>query len=585
MERIGRYRIVSTIGEGAMGVVYRAEDPIIQRDVAIKVFKIDTKSDRQKELRQRFLAEAKAIGRLDHPAIVTIYDAGFTEGGMPYLVMEFVRGKPLTHYLVHGEAIPIPRLIDMFCELLDALAYAHERGIVHRDIKPANIMVTENGRPKLMDFGIAKVLDETTGQHLTQSGMIIGTPGYMSPEQVSGKPLDHRSDLFSLAVVLWECLTLKKAFEADTIAAVAFKIVYEDLPDPRKFNKECPVALSAVLSRALEKKPERRFDSASAFRDALAMVQHQTWRYTLTQRLRWFPKRHPVGFTLSLFLFLGLLGLGGIYSLRPEWIKSKATKVEPAPPPVKQPEVILTPEQASNPGVSIDEPQMQAGSAPSPLTDEPEKNGGDSTQEKEVSSPGPSKPSRPRVAREPPVKESVKESKRQASEGVTPTVPSRPSTGDRTPSVTQTTEEPAVTRSYGYLTVRVTPVPARVYLDEKYLGTTPLEHVKVPARVRSYRVRIVGPEGITYEERVLILPNKEYTIKHDFKVRGELIIRINQPAKVYIDGRFIGIGSQRVTNLTPGIHRIKVVWENQTHEEDVFVEYPGPTQWTYRFPP
>ena len=586
MEKIGRYRIVSTIGEGAMGIVYHARDPIIERDVAIKVFKIDASTDRHEELRRRFLAEAKAIGRLDHPAIVTIYDAGFTERGLPYLVMEYVRGEPLTNILVRGEALPVSRLIEMFRELLDALAYAHQQGIVHRDIKPANIMVTEQGRPKLMDFGIAKVLDETTSHQITQSGMIIGTPGYMSPEQVSGRAVGPASDLFSLAVVFWECLTLKKAFEADTIAAVAFKIVYENLPDPRKYNQNCPVALSAVLARALEKKPERRFSSAEAFRDALNMVLQRTWRLTLTQRLRWLPRNHRVRFWAGLMLILGLLMAGGLFYFHPGGFMNRRVSGERPPAREATSPPVVVKESPGN-GVPLTGPVKK------PLVKETEHNdtpglspaGGDQPQAR----PEPSKKplaNKTETSRTERSSRPAETAKRQTPRPSPVRPESTPEEGPET-----TTREPTVSRrapisrSRGYLTVRVANFSARVYLDGKLIGRTPLERFPIPARARSYRVEIVGPGGKTLERRVLILPNKEYTIEHDFKVRGVLVIRVNKPARVYVDDRFIGLGNQEVRNLPVGLHRIKVVWENQTHEEKVFVEYPGPTRWEYRFRP
>lgn len=558
MEQIGRYKVVGRIGEGAMGFVYRGVDPIIQRDVAIKVFKIEAAKERAEELRGRFLAESKAVGRLDHPNIVTVYDAGFTDQGAPYLVMEYLHGTVLTNYLVQGKSLSIERLRDIFLQLLDALAYAHSHGIIHRDIKPANIMLTETGRVKLMDFGIAKMIDETTGANLTQSGMIIGTPGYMSPEQVSGKPIDHRSDLFSLGVVFWECLTLKKAFAAETIASVAFKIVYENLPDPRKYNPRVPSPWSLILSKVLQKEPEKRFQTADEFIDALIQADESGRWWTLTQRLRWMKISSSHGRTALLLTALGLAILAW-WGDRQEWwgVFSEGSEI----PTQTIPRTVIT--APSSP------------SATPPLKDTPKS----------------LKPQQP-IETEPPPKTSVPVEKRSQKSLEPLTKPTSTQTEpihDATstsipPKLPEPTPVPT-TQPRGYLTIRVPNLSVPVYIDGKLIGRTPLERMPIPVRPQGYRIRIVGPSNQQYEKTALILPNQEFTIEYNFQVFGRLRIDINQPAQVFLDGKRIGEGRMELLNVPVGKHRIRVVWGTQTHEEEILVEYPGPTEWRYRFPP
>ncbi len=220
-QQFGRYELLSELGQGAMGVVYKARDPVLDREVAIKTINLTLPKDELSEYEARFYQEARAAGGLNHPNIVTIYDIGKTER-VAYMAMEFLEGQELRSVLAAREPLPVELALDIAAQVADGLAYAHDRHIVHRDIKPANIMVVRNGLVKITDFGIARM---RTNEVKTMTGMILGSPKYMSPEQVAGKRADHRSDLFSLGVVLYEMLTGEAPFQADSIHGIMYQIM------------------------------------------------------------------------------------------------------------------------------------------------------------------------------------------------------------------------------------------------------------------------------------------------------------------------------------------------------------------------
>jgi eukaryotic-like serine/threonine-protein kinase len=267
---LGRYRLDEKIGEGAMADVYRAYDESIDRAVAVKVLKEDLARDR--ELSLRFLREARAAGALSHPNIATIYDVGVVEG-VTYIAMELIEGQTLDVALQEQGRFPYERVLDLGVQLASALHYAHAAGIVHRDIKPSNILLTADGRTaKLLDFGVARMdSDAGSEQELarTQFGQLMGTPRYMSPEQALGKPLDHRSDLFSLGVVLYELITGKVAFPGSTLATLAIKIAQDQVEPLERSAADCPRGMRFIIDKLLAKRPEQRFQTADALREAL----------------------------------------------------------------------------------------------------------------------------------------------------------------------------------------------------------------------------------------------------------------------------------------------------------------------------
>jgi serine/threonine-protein kinase len=272
LEQIGRYRILGELGRGAMGVVYKAEDPSLDRVVALKTIRLGDDAEGRKEYEKRFFLEAKAAGKLTHPNIVTIFDFG-EEEDLAYMAMEVLEGVDLRARM-RGDPIPVPEAADIALQVAEGLAFAHERGIVHRDIKPGNIMLLERGPVKIMDFGIARM---RTADHKTSTGVVLGTPRYMSPEQIAGQPVDQRSDIFSLGTVLYEMLTQTSLFAGQDVNQIAHNVTYVDPTPPSRVNPEVPPMLDFVVARALKKDPEVRYQNAyelcADLRDALAEMR------------------------------------------------------------------------------------------------------------------------------------------------------------------------------------------------------------------------------------------------------------------------------------------------------------------------
>src|SRR5687767_5411518 len=270
LKTLGRYTIERTLGKGAMGVVYEGLDPKLNRRVAIKtILKSHLDPDTAKDYSMRFSREAQAVARLNHPHIVQVYDFA-EEGDVAYLVMEFIRGKELKHFFDAAERFDIKEAVRIMCELLDALEFAHNAGIIHRDIKPANVMLDAQARTKLTDFGVARVQDsDRTQAERTQAGTMVGTPAYMSPEQITGGNIDKRSDLFSAGIILYQFLTGEKPFTGGGAWTIAKKIIQEDPPLPSSLNNAITRYFDAVVNKALSKTPETRFQSAKDFGAAL----------------------------------------------------------------------------------------------------------------------------------------------------------------------------------------------------------------------------------------------------------------------------------------------------------------------------
>ncbi|MFZ3089883.1 MAG: serine/threonine-protein kinase [Nitrospirota bacterium] len=261
-EKIGRYEIIKTIGQGAMGLVYKAKDPMIDRIVAIKTIRQDSNlfARDAEEVKGRFRREAQVAGKLSHPGIVTIYDVG-EEGGLFYIVMEYVEGETLDR-IIDAKRLPdLDKSIDLMLQVCDAIGYAHKNGIIHRDIKPANVMIVDKKLVKVMDFGIARI----ASSDMTQTGKVIGTPNYMSPEQVMGVKVDHRTDIFSLGVALYELLTGEKAFPGESITTVIYRILHEDPISPRKLKLQLPSSLDYIVNKAISKDIEKRYQNVEEF--------------------------------------------------------------------------------------------------------------------------------------------------------------------------------------------------------------------------------------------------------------------------------------------------------------------------------
>jgi eukaryotic-like serine/threonine-protein kinase len=268
---LGRYKVLKELGRGAMGLVFLGKDPTIQRFVAIKTMCLNQidEGDKPREVKSRFFREAESAGRLSHPNIVTIYDAG-EQDQLGYIAMELVEGHSLKEWSRKPNLMPVAEVVQTLASVADALEYAHQQGVVHRDIKPANIMITRDRLVKVMDFGIAKMASSSK----TQTDIVLGTPTYMSPEQIAGKKVDGRSDVFSLGIVLFELLTGQPPFTADNLSALLFAIAHQPPPELQTLRQDLPPMLQEVLNRALQKELPQRYRRAGEFAQDLRACLH-----------------------------------------------------------------------------------------------------------------------------------------------------------------------------------------------------------------------------------------------------------------------------------------------------------------------
>lgn len=297
--RFGRYEIIEELGKGSMGVVYRAYDPQIDRQVALKVLREDRVTS--EAFVQRFLKEAKAIGRLSHPNIVTVYDVGQDHGTI-YIAMELLEGVPLNKK-IQEKTLTLSEIVHIGIQMAETLGYAHQKGIVHRDVKPSNILLQSNGQIKITDFGIAHIEDPSSAVQ-TQAGEILGTPAYMSPEQVLSQPVDGRSDLFSVGIILYELSTGKRPFGGENIAAIFHSITHYHPPEPSQVNPNIPKKLSQTIMRCLKKEPGERFETGQALARALSEAIEE--KKEIPRKVE---KRSALLLPLILFV---VLGIGGV---------------------------------------------------------------------------------------------------------------------------------------------------------------------------------------------------------------------------------------------------------------------------------
>ncbi len=257
--KVGRYEIIEELGKGAMGLVYKALDPKINRLLAIKTIRFSDEFDEDviQEIKDRFFRESEIAGQLSHPSIVTIYDAG-EDGDLTYMVMEYLEGDDLEKFISKRRLLPFRRTLDVVASVADALEYAHRAEVIHRDIKPANIMLLKSGGVKVTDFGIAKAISSSR----TKTGVILGTPNYMSPEQIMGQKIDHRSDIFSLGVLFFQLLTGETPFHGDNLSSLLYQITQVKHPPVRDYNPKIPRVCEQIIDKALAKNPKERFRSA-----------------------------------------------------------------------------------------------------------------------------------------------------------------------------------------------------------------------------------------------------------------------------------------------------------------------------------
>ena len=348
----GRHHIVKELGKGAMGVVYQAHDPQIDRLVALKVLRPDRVTT--EAFLQRFMKEAKAIGRLSHPNMVVVYDVG-EDHGTVYIAMEFLEGKPLNE-IIQIDSFQPEEIVELGVQVAEALDYAHRKGIIHRDIKPSNIIVQPDGHIKITDFGIAHIEDPEATQQ-TQAGEILGTPAYMSPEQVLSQPVDGRSDLFSLGVILYELATGKRPFQGENLAAMFRMITGEEPPEPIKLNPALPKELSRDIMRCLAKSPEQRFatgkDLAEALRRSVRVATPAPEPVPPAPKPPW----RVLISSLAAVLLAGIIGFAVYHAI----IKPKPAPVVVAPEPSKpepQPGSTTTTKPAPEPPPPIPVPKL-----------------------------------------------------------------------------------------------------------------------------------------------------------------------------------------------------------------------------------
>jgi serine/threonine-protein kinase len=262
---LGRYKIIKEIGRGAMGVVYQGYDPKIDRIVALKTIRKDRLAESRdvEDLVMRFQKELRATGKLVHPNIIVIYDTGEDEE-RAYIAMEYIEGDTLENLIQKGIRFSMEKIIDIIDQICEGLEYTHRQGIVHRDLKPSNIMLVQGEKVKIADFGISKAVGAASSP-LTQAGILLGTPSYMSPEQIAGTEINGRSDLFSLGIILYQLLTGEKPFVGDTIPTLLYNIVNKDPTPPSQVDSSIPPLFDDVITKALAKNPDKRYRRAKDF--------------------------------------------------------------------------------------------------------------------------------------------------------------------------------------------------------------------------------------------------------------------------------------------------------------------------------
>jgi serine/threonine-protein kinase len=266
--KVGRYEVLGELGKGSMGLVYKAKDPKINRLVAIKTIRFSDEFDEDviDEIKERFFREAEIAGQLSHPSIVTIHDVGYDKD-LTYMAMEYLEGEDLEKYIIKTNLLPLRRVLDIISKSADALGFAHKSDVIHRDIKPANIMLLKNGQIKVTDFGIAKAISSSR----TKTGVILGTPNYMSPEQIMGQKIDARSDIFSLGVLFFQLITGELPFHGENLSALLYQITQVKHPSPRDYNPKIPKICEQIVDKAMAKNPGNRFKTAAEMAKVLRM--------------------------------------------------------------------------------------------------------------------------------------------------------------------------------------------------------------------------------------------------------------------------------------------------------------------------
>ncbi|MBI4666358.1 MAG: serine/threonine protein kinase [Nitrospinae bacterium] len=549
IKHLGRFEIIEEIGSGGMGLVYKGRDPKINRLVALKVVRpaLGSKSADQQQAAHRFHVEAQAAGQLSHPNIVTIYDAGeeaTPDGTMVYIAMEFLSGRGLDWHINNRTFTNLEEIVNIVRQIAEGLDYAHKRGVIHRDVKPANIIVTEENIPKLTDFGLARLSDSS----LTMTGTILGTPNYMSPEQVQGRQVDARSDFFSLTVLLYEMITNEKPFSAESITSVIYKVVNEEPIPPRRLNATLPPVVDAFIKKGLAKNPDSRFQNGQEYIRALNAILTNSEKdfnilgdSTIVIDGRMAPKipsmkgMPKLGGKTGMYIgggvgvVLALLVAVFVFSGGGEEKPQQVAKVEPAP--------AATPKPAPEPVAATSAPVAPVASAPG-------------------AAPG-----------TPAVKPEKKEPVKQAT------------------SVTPETEKPAPAAGarYGYLTVNSEPDGAEVFINGKFIGSTPINNMKVKSgdltvkiNKKGYKPQVkqitLGTKGSFSAALTRIAEQTGSTAKPSTTNgstsasadSGALEIFVPGGSVTYVDGREFKTERVHVKNLSTGTHLVYVQFKGRS---------------------
>jgi len=520
---LGRFEVVQELGRGAMGVVYKGMDPKLQRPVALKViqFGMSQEDSEQLQIKERFMVEARATGQLQHSNILTIYDVG-EEGNLTYIAMEYLEGGNLEDMIKGNKFHDYEQIMDIAKQIADGLDHAHAKGIVHRDIKPANIMMANGKIPKIADFGLARLSNST----LTTTGTVLGTPSYMAPEQIRGRKVDGRADLFALGVIFYEMLTGEKPYGGDSITSVIYRVVNEEPIPVRKLNLDLPEQMDIFMQKALAKEPSQRFQTGKEFYEGLKALQKGEFNLNassagVTQKIPAYeetkkmeaPKAKP-----NMGLIIGGIAAGVVIIILAVLLFAGGKKEKPAAAP--QEPALLTvaqaPPVAEPPSSKPSKTAKQPASTPAQKAEKPKNGKGE------------------KDAAVPPARKQPKEM------ALTTTVKKA-----ATPA-----EEPRKKEEQtALLTINSTPEGAKVTLNGAPIGNTPIAGKKM--EIDNYDMKVEKEGFAPHTEKFLLKGDMTITValtqekavkeekKEEKKEPGEtgtLIINCKESDTVTVDG-------------------------------------------------
>jgi serine/threonine-protein kinase len=567
LQKLGRYEIIEELGRGAMGVIYKAKDPVIGRYVAIKTIRLGdfTDSTHVAELHSRLMREAQSAGVLSHPNIITIFDVG-EEAGLAYFAMELVEGATLEHIVEGEQRLDESAIVSIARQTADALGFAHQRGIVHRDIKPANIMLTQHGRVKVADFGIAKV----GSTKMTQTGMLLGSPSYMAPEHFLGQPLDGRSDIFALGILLYELITGQPPFAAENLGTLSYKIVHEDPLPPIKLKPGMNPRLNALVVKALARDPAARFQTADEMCTALdaldiPRVGTKTERIEpLLVRTVAVPlptkKRRRVGLWLLIFLLLLTGATAGVAIVYPEEFKETFRHAKQK----LQPWIDRVRHTASGQQSEPQTPVPETPVTPPPSVSETASSGADQAKPSETTSSSAETPAeQPGVPTAAPVEPPITGSENSSSgSNVTPA-----------PAISKTNPAPssAAASSSGVIQVVSTPPGAEIVFDDQQnkAWTTPFTFQSVSKGRHTFEIR---RSGYVPERRILVLLGNEIQKVSVVLTMSAGLLKVTTApggASIYVDGELKREVTPASLKIPAGARRILLRKEGYKDVEQV----------------